>query len=193
MRISFRNLFIENCPDDVEDLIFRFAYGLTRLELYQKCYVARQTSRCMPVPPKWKNLYDTSGFRFDRFLNGNDCMIDLDAVCISLDLLNWNIVKAKRSPISSWASVTTKVAIRRGLKSKPFMHSNLVNMVWTLLCCATVDDFRCVAFRDNLYYPYCVLPNFSHPLSYYFPYPHRSIAAMMKPVYHIVNLLLHNG
>ena len=77
--------------------------------------------------------------------------------------------------------------------SKPFMHSNLVNMVWMLLCCATIEDFRCITFRDNLYYPYCVLPNFSHPLSYYFPTPHRSMMAMVKPVYNIINLLLNQG
>ena len=177
MRYTFADpLFPTGVPSDLIDLIYDFAYNKTKQRLHYDTWTARQCSHLMPTPPSWKAFVTDNGFDYFKFLRG-DNIINVEAVKIALDFINWHSLRVKRCPIARYTRITTKAAIRRGLDNV-YIRDNLVIMVWLLLSCCTVDDFRVKAFKGAGFSEYCRVPTFSHPLSRYYP-PHRDLSGVV--------------
>ena len=151
------------------DLIFDFAYQKNAKQLHYESWSARQCTYLMPTPLSWKNFITDRKFDYKKFLRG-DNMIDISAVKIALDLINWHSMRVKRCPMSRYTRITTKRAMARGLNS-PYIRDNIINMIWLLLVTCTPDDFRVKAHTTDGYNVFCKIPLFSHPLSRYYP-PH---------------------
>ena len=124
---SFADLLVfKPFPCEIEDLIFDFAYSMTRADLHHLASMARSASYRMPVPKEWRILVDNSEmFRWHRFLqNPNTILIDVDAVKETLNLMNWNAVRVKTNALSHYIKTTTKRSIRCRLE-KGFRGSKM--------------------------------------------------------------------
>ena len=172
---SFADLDTFKCfPDELEDVIFDFAYGMTRKDLHTIVAGARTASFRMPVPRAWRLLINgQNDFNWRRFLhNPQTILIDTEAVKETLDLMNWNAIRAKTSAISHYIRTTTKKSIRVMLDNpitcmNPQTASTAIHMVWHILTCCEPQDFRVDSHRNNKYNRYCFVPYFNRPLSAY--------------------------
>ena len=87
---SFADLQVfEPFSIEVENLIFHFAYGMTRGELHNLSNIARSATFRMPVPKTWRLLVDEHNvFKWRKFLEEpNTILIDVEAVKETLDLI----------------------------------------------------------------------------------------------------------
>ena len=161
-------------PCEVEDLIFDFAYSMTRADLHHLASMALSASYRMPVPKEWRILVDNSEmFRWHRFLqNPNTILIDVDAVKETLNLMNWNAVRVKTNALSHYIKTTTKRSIRCMLDNpitclNPQTVSTAVHMVWHILTCCEPQDFKVEAHKNDRFNRFCFIPYFNRPLSAY--------------------------
>lgn len=161
-------------PCEVEDLIFDFAYSMTRADLHNLAAMALSASYRMPVPKEWRMLVDNSEmFRWHRFLqNPNTILIDVDAVKETLNLMNWNAVRVKTNALSHYIKTTTKRSIRCMLDNpitclNPQTVSTAVHMVWHILTCCEPQDFKVEAHKNDRFNRFCFIPYFNRPLSAY--------------------------
>ena len=161
-------------PCEVEDLIFDFAYSMTRADLHHLASMALSASYRMPVPKEWRMLVDNSEmFRWHRFLqNPNTILIDVDAVKETLNLMNWNAVRVKTNALSHYIKTTTKRSIRCMLDNpitclNPQTVSTAVHMVWHILTCCEPQDFKVEAHKNDRFNRFCFIPYFNRPLSAY--------------------------
>ena len=161
-------------PCEVEDLIFDFAYSMTRADLHHLASMALSASYRMPVPKEWRILVDNSEmFRWHRFLqNPNTILIDVDAVKETLNLMNWNAVRVKTNALSHYIKTTTKRSIRCMLDNpitclNPQTMSTAVHMVWHILTCCEPQDFKVEAHKNDRFNRFCFIPYFNRPLSAY--------------------------
>ena len=161
-------------PCEVEDLIFDFAYSMTRADLHNLAAMALSASYRMPVPKEWRILVDNSEmFRWHRFLqNPNTILIDVDAVKETLNLMNWNAVRVKTNALSHYIKTTTKRSIRCMLDNpitclNPQTVSTAVHMVWHILTCCEPQDFKVEAHKNDRFNRFCFIPYFNRPLSAY--------------------------
>ena len=172
---SFADLAVfKSIPEDVEDIIFDCAYGITREHLHHLACLARSATYRMPVPKSWRLLVDEMNvFRWDRFLlDPQTILIDVDAVKETLALINWNAVRTKTNAISHYIRTTTKKSIRCMLDNpitclNPQTMSTAIHMVWHILSCCEPQDFKVEAHRNGRYNRYCFIPYFNRPLSAY--------------------------
>ena len=175
MHDSFADLTVfKRFPTDVEDLIFEFAYGMTRTSLHNLAHLARSASYRMPVPNAWRLLVDhRNRFRWRTFLNNpTTILIDVDAVKETLSLINWNAVRTKTNALSHYIRTTTKRSIRCMLDDpitclNPQTMSTAIHMVWHLLSCCEPQDFKVECHRNDRYNRFCFIPYFNRPLSAY--------------------------
>lgn len=172
---SFADLdTFKSLPVEVENIVFDYAYGLTRAELHNLAVMARSASYRMPVPRAWRLLVDdTNIFRWYTFLNNpNTILIDVEAVKETLDLINWNAIRLKSNGLSQYIRTTTKKAIRCMLNNpitclNPQTMSTAIHMVWHILSCCEPQDFKVECHKNNKFNRYCFIPYFNRPLSAY--------------------------
>ena len=161
-------------PQEVEDIIFEYAYNMSRAELH---YLAQQASSAtfrMPVPKAWRLLVDECNcFKWYQFLHDpHTILIDVEAVKETLNLINWNAVRLKSNAVSHYVKTTTKRSIRCMLDNpitclNPQTMSTAVHMVWHILSCCEPQDFKVECHKNNRYNRYCFIPYFNRPLSAY--------------------------
>ena len=177
MRTTFHDLKVfGELPLVVDDLIFQYAYGMTRDVLHIKANKARTVTYNMPVPIAWKRF-----FRYDRLRNSQIEFdwytflknVEADVICPeavseTLNLLNWNSLRSKGNAISNFVRTSTKTSLKRRLLD-PELRRTVVHMVWHLLSCAGRGDFTTLAWRNNNYQRYLTIPHFNRPLSAYYP------------------------
>ena len=175
MHTSFLDLKVFNeLPSVVDDLIFLYAYTMTRDILHVKANKARTVTYNMPVPTAWKRFFslnDTHRLAFDwrEFLKDPDNdPVYHPAVLETLNMLNWNSLRSKNNAITRFVRTSTKTSLKRRLKDD-LLRRNVVHMVWHLLTCAGRGDFTTVAWRNNNYARYLSIPHFNRPLSSYYP------------------------
>ena len=179
---SFNSLRMFNdLPTVVDDIIWDFAYGMSRTLLSVKASEARTNTYNMPVPTAWKNFFRTDFYNrveFDwmMFLADPEAsLICTDAVTESLNLLNWNALRAKGNAVSMFVRTSTKTNLKARLQDE-YLQNDVVHMVWHLLTCAGRGDFTTHAWRNNNYNRFLAIPYFNRPLSAYYP-PGPSISA----------------
>ena len=178
MHTTFQDLKVFNdIPLVVDDIIFHYTYGMNRSMLHIKTAIARSTTYNMPVPIAWKRYFSKSPpsslirFKFDwkKFLeNVEGDLIDFDAVCETLNLLNWNALRSKGNAISNFVRTSTKTSLKRRLQDER-LRQTVVHMVWHLLTCAGRGDFTTQAWKNNNYLRYLTIPYFNRPLTAYYP------------------------
>ena len=172
MHTSFKDLKVfDRFPKSLEDLIFRYAYGLTRNTLHLKSVAVRSATYAMPVPIAWKWFFDieTMTFHWKRFLEDHNAeIINTTSVKESLNLLNWNQLRSKQNAIANLVRTTTKVNMKRHL-TMPSRRDNSIQMVWHLLTCASRGDYCARAFRNCNVQNYLYIPYFNRPLTAYYP------------------------
>ena len=172
MHTSFKDLKVFNrFPKVVEDLIFLYAYGLTRGTLHLKAVSVRSATYALPVPLAWKWFFDEDSctFHWRRFLRDHTAeIIDDCAVMESLNLLNWNQLRSKQNAISNLVRTNTKVNLKRQLTMSN-RRDNTIQMVWHLLTCASRSDYCARAFRNENVNRYLYIPYFNRPLTAYYP------------------------
>ena len=181
MHDSFADLKVFECfPTGVENIVFDFAYGMSRGDLHSLSSRARSASFRMPVPRAWRLLVDeTNMFRWRRFLrNPNTILINVDAVKETLRLMNWNAIRLKTNALSHYIKTTTKRSIHCMLNNpitclNPQTMSTAVHMVWHILTCCEPQDFKVDAHKNDRYNRYCFIPYFNRPLSAYLLPNHR--------------------
>ena len=162
-------------PTVIIDMIFMYAYNMTKQDLHHHVILAKSASHRMPVPRAWKRYINPSdrSFRWSLFLENPDTiLIDVNAVKYTLSLINWNAVRAKSCPLTQYTRMTTKKAIGVMLNSpiscnNPQTVATAIHMVWHLLTCCDESDFRIEARRHTNYVYYCYVPYFNRPLSAY--------------------------
>ena len=168
MRYDFSHqLFPVDLPDVIEDLIYLFTYDQTQAELQFRSHRARQTTKLMPVPPRWKNLLTEGRFDWCKYLSGEH-VICIEAVKCAVRYINWHCLRSKKCPIARFALISTKTSLCRSL-SCFWTRENTVIMIWLLLSVCSIDDFRVGAFHGAGYNEFCRIPPFTHPLSKYYP------------------------
>ena len=104
-------------PTVIIDMIFMYAYNMTKQDLHHHVILAKSASHRMPVPRAWKRYINPSdrAFRWSLFLENPDTiLIDVTAVKHTLSLINWNAVRAKSCPLTQYTRMTTKKAIGGG-------------------------------------------------------------------------------
>ena len=178
---SFADLQVfDRFPVEVENVIFDFAYGMSRGELHAMANIARSASFRMPVPKTWRLLVDEHNcFKWYQFLHDpHTILIDVDAVKETLDLINWNAIRTKTNALSHYIRTTTKKSIRCMLDNpitclNPQTMSTAIHMVWHILSCCEPQDFKVDCHRNNKFNRYCFIPYFNRPLSAYLLPNHR--------------------
>ena len=172
---SFADLQVFNdMPTDVEDIVFDYAYGMTREDLHNLSNMARSASFRMPIPKAWRLLVDECNiFRWWQFLrNPNTILIDVDAVKETLRLINWNAVRLRTNAVSHYIKTTTKKSIMCMLDNpisslNPQTMSTAIHMVWHILSCCEPQDFKVEAHKNDRFNRFCFIPYFNRPLSAY--------------------------
>ena len=178
MRYTFADQLFPKCiVKDIENIVYDFAYMKTKQQLHTDTWTAKHCSYLMPTPPSWKALVTDKGFDYSKYLRG-DNIIDVEAVKIALNFINWHSMRVKRCPIARYTHLTTKTSMRRGLDNV-YIRDNLILMVWLLLTACTIDDFRVKTFKGRHFTEYCRIPVFSHPLSRYYP-PNRNMTGIVS-------------
>ena len=147
---SFANLTLYNgLPDVIDDIIFDFAYGVSKQYIHETASAARSASFRMPVPKAWRLLVDeNNSFLWERFLNApSTILIDVEAVKQTLELINWNVARTKSNALSHYVRTTTKKSILCMLDNpitclNPQTVSTAIHMVWHILSCCEPQDFK---------------------------------------------------
>ena len=163
-------------PKHIEDLIFTYAYDMSRSALHLMCTQARSASFRMPVPSSWRSLIGHDNkFKWNVFLkNPSSVLIDVDAVKQSLSLMNWNAIRLRTNALSHYIRTTTKKSLMVMLDNpitciNPQTVATAIHMVWHILSCCEPQDFRVEAHKNDNYNRFCYIPYFNRPLSAYLP------------------------
>lgn len=155
-------------PEAIDDLIWRYAYGKTRLLMHHLTSAAKSRTYYMPVPKSWK-LWTTDGkFAVKKYLNYPNLPIDMRGVFRTLEMLNWNILKAKHNNLGKWAFFNTKTSVQRALSHNE-TRNNSVHMVWLILCSMNITEFNAQAHKFDNFKEHCMVPTFQRPLAAYYP------------------------
>ena len=155
-------------PEPIDDLIWHFAYGKTRMLLHHLTSAAKSRTYYMPVPRSWK-LWTTDGqFDVKKYLAHPTLPIDMRGVYRTLEMLNWNILKSKQNNFGKWAFFNTKTSVQRGLSHNE-TRNNFVHMVWLILCSMSFTEFNAQARKFDNFKEHCLVPTFQRPLAAYYP------------------------
>ena len=168
--ISFQDLdtIFKVLPEEIDNLIFRMAYGKTRSLLHLLVTGAKSRNYYMPVPISWKLWCTDNVFDVKKYLEHPDMPIDVQGVYKTLEMLNWNVLKAKHNNLAKWAFFNTKTSIQRGL-TYPTTRNNFIHMIWLILCSVNMTELTCRAHKDDNYKNHCMIPTFHRPLAAYYP------------------------
>ena len=128
MRTTFHDLKVFcKLPAVVDDMIFMYAYGMTRDIMHLKSARARSVTYNMPVPIAWKTFFlhdyvigrKSREFDWHKFLQNTDAdVICPVAVSETLNLLNWNSMRSKGNAISCFVRTSTKTNLKARLLDK---------------------------------------------------------------------------
>ena len=155
-------------PVEIENVIFGYAFGKSRMLLHLLATGARTRSYYMPVPRSWKKWSTDNKFDIKRYLTYPNMPIELKGVFKTLEMLNWNILKAKQNNFAKWAFFNTKTSIVRGL-SHSHTRNNFIHMIWLILCSVSMTELTAQSHKLNNYTEHCMIPTFTRPLAAYYP------------------------
>ena len=94
--------------------------------------------------------------------------IDVTGVYRTLEMLNWNVLKAKSNNLAKWAFFNTKTSIVRGLSYRT-TRNNFIHMIWLILCSVNMTELTALAGKIDNYKMHCMIPVFQRPLAAYYP------------------------
>ena len=167
---TFQDLdpIFEIFPVEVENLVFRYAFGKSRMLLHLLVTGAKTRCYYMPVPRSWKKWTTDRTFDVKKYLKYPHMPIDIKGVYKTLEMLNWNVLKAKQNNLAKWAFFNTKTSIVRGL-SNCHTRNNFVHMIWLILCSVNMTELNAQSHKNGNYTEHCMIPTFNRPLAAYYP------------------------
>ena len=95
-------------PVEIENVIFGYAFGKTRMLLHLLVTGAKTRNYYMPVPRSWKKWSTKHVFDIKKYLAYPNMPIEVKGVYKTLEMLNWNVLKAKQNNLAKWAFFNTK-------------------------------------------------------------------------------------
>ena len=170
-------------PNEIEDLIIFFAYGIKTLELLNDlAVVAFLNTKQMPVPLAWKKLLLFSDdiipkFNWKAFLKTKhnpyivETHVSLRNVRLTVERLSWQFLRTQRCLAVTYlvSKYTKKKLLTMLLRGSP-MTATLLFLVQRLLCSIEIPRALCSKARMNFHYQNFIIMN-PNPLSMFLHAP----------------------